>query len=243
MTDIAGSPSQAGRTKARAVVVGLLVAVLGVAPWAVIAPLNARIHPELPWAAAVTLGYLTVLVLWLNGVGLPRATRESRRFNLRLWRPEPGTWSGDTRVQLIGLMFAIAGLYLMWIIASPGQRITDLSGYPTPAYRVSVLLMGAIVSGVVEEVAFRGYMQSQLERFGSTQAIMLTSVVFVFAHITHGVAALLVMAPGYFIASWLYGLLAFRSGSILPGIGLHVVGDALYAFIVLLGGDVTLLTS
>jgi len=40
--------------------------------------------------------------------------------------------------------------------------------YPTTASRISVLLLGATVAGVVEETAFRGYMQSHLERVGPT---------------------------------------------------------------------------
>ena len=43
-----------------------------------------------------------------------------------------------------------------------------MSVYPTTASRISVLLLGATVAGVVEETAFRGYMQSHLERVGPT---------------------------------------------------------------------------
>lgn len=230
-------------TTARPILGGLAIAFAGVAPWVLLAPINARIRPDLPWAAAATLAWLTVLALWLNGAGWPRATRGERRFRLRLWRPEPGAWSGENRIVVLGLVLAIAGIYVMWIVASPDQRITDFSAYPTPMYRVSVLVMGALVSGAVEEMAFRGYMQSGLERFGVTRAIVLTSAVFVLLHITHGVVAMLIMAPGYFVASFLYGVLAWRTGSILPGMALHVSGDALHTFFVLLGGDPTPLIS
>jgi ABC-2 type transport system permease protein/sodium transport system permease protein len=136
-------------------------------------------------------------------------------------------------------MGAVIALTILWIALSPARSGVDLDSYPTTAFRVSVFVMGAIVSGVVEEIAFRGYMQSQLERIGPTFAIMLTSIVFVLSHINHGVAALLVIAPGYFLASVIYGELAIRSGSILPGMMLHVLGDAAHTFVVVLGGDAT----
>jgi membrane protease YdiL (CAAX protease family) len=41
----------------------------------------------------------------------------------------------------------------------------------------------------------------------------------------------------------LWGLLARRTGSILPGMALHVVGDALVAFFLVLNGDASLLVA
>jgi len=73
--------------------------------------------------------------------------------------------------------------------------------YPTTASRISVLLLGATVAGVVEETAFRGYMQSHLERVGPTFAILVTSVAFTLIHATHGLTYLLDVAPGFFLAS------------------------------------------
>jgi len=101
--------------------------------------------------------------------------------------------------------------------------------------------MGAVVSGVIEEVAFRGYMQSGLERFGAGPAILATSVVFALFHGVHGWQALLLLGPGLFIASVLFGMLAYHTGSILPGIAVHVVGDFAHTFFGLLGGDLRLL--
>jgi len=225
----------------RAIVSGLLIAAVGVAVWAWLAPLNARHHPEWPWAAALTLFYLFVIIIWLNGAGWPRAWRDFRHHALRLWRPAPGAWSGENRAAVLGLMALVVAMYVFWIAATSSQPTPDLSAYPTPAFRISVLVMGAMVSGVVEEVAFRGYMQSQLERFGPTIAIGVTGLVFALSHITHGLEALLVMAPGYFMAGVLFGVLAWRSGSILPGMALHVTGDAAHTFFAVLGGDASLL--
>jgi membrane protease YdiL (CAAX protease family) len=222
---------------ARAIGSGLLIAFAGIAPWVWLAPINARIYADWPWAGGVVAIWLLALIWWLNGSGPPRAWAALRKHALRLWRPQPNAWNGET----LGLVAVIASIYIVWIVASSGQGTPDLSEYPTPAILISVLVMGAVVSGVVEEVAFRGYMQSQLERFGPATAIGVTSVVFALSHITHGLEALLLMMPGYLIASALYGLLAYRTGSILPGMALHVFGDMAHTFFAVLGGDVSLL--
>jgi membrane protease YdiL (CAAX protease family) len=113
----------------------------------------------------------------------------------------------------------------------------DVSVYPTTAVRFSILLMGPMVAGVVEEAAFRGYMQSHLERIGPTFAIVVTSAAFTLVHASHGLAYLLAVAPGFFLGSVVYGYLALKSGSILPGMALHFAGDLAYAYFALLGGD------
>lgn len=82
-----------------------------------------------------------------------------------------------------------------------------------------------MVAGVVEEMAFRGYMQRHLERIGPTFAILVTSAVFTLLHISQGFTYLLTFGPGIFIASVVYGHLALKSGSILPGMALHFAGD------------------
>jgi membrane protease YdiL (CAAX protease family) len=88
----------------------------------------------------------------------------------------------------------------------------------------------------VEEVAFRGYMQTGVERHDRENAIWITSLVFVASHITQGIGAVL-MGPGMFIASMLYGTLARRMGTILPGIVIHVLGDLARVYFGVLQGD------
>ena len=100
-----------------------------------------------------------------------------------------------------------------------------------------MFLMGGLTAGVVEEVAFRGYMQSGIERFDRANAVWITSLVFVVAHVTQGLGAMLALAPGLFIASMLYGMLAQRTGTILPGIVIHVLGDLARVYFGVLRGD------
>ncbi len=204
------------------------------------APLNARINPEIPWAALATAAWLFVLLFWLNGGGPPASTRATRRHHLRLWRPEPGAWRGENLLMIVGLALATMALYPILIAFTPRASPADLVAYPTTEYRFSIVIMGALVSGVVEEVAFRGYMLSQLERFGRDFAVPLMAAVFVLSHATHGLA-MLPLAPGLFVAGLLYGHLALRTGSILPGALIHSVGDASVTYFGTLGGDASLL--
>jgi membrane protease YdiL (CAAX protease family) len=62
----------------------------------------------------------------------------------------------------------------------------DLSSYPTTAYRWSLFLIGGLDAGVVEEVAFRGYMQTGIERHDRDNAIWITRLIFVASHVTPG---------------------------------------------------------
>jgi ABC-2 type transport system permease protein/sodium transport system permease protein len=87
--------------------------------------------------------------------------------------------------------------------------------------------MSGVVSGVLEEASFRGYMQAPLEqRYGPAIAIAVTSLFFALIHITHGLALLAFRFPYYLAVSAVYGILAWRTGSILPGLALHSIGDA-----------------
>jgi len=101
--------------------------------------------------------------------------------------------------------------------------------------------MGGVTAGVVEEVAFRGYMQTGLEQYDRANALWITSLVFVAAHITQGLGAVVLLGPGLFIASMLYGTLARRTGTIIPGIVIHVFGDLAYTYFGVLRGDGSLL--
>lgn len=245
MTEVAamskGATPKVGKTVVVATLMGLAIAVFGIIPWLLSAPLNARQNPEIPWAAAVTSCWLLFMLAWLGGLGWPRATSSFRRFHLRLWRPEPGAWSGGNLVTILGLIGAHVGLAIFWILADGGQQPVDVSVYPTTAIRFSILIMGAVVSGVVEEAAFRGYMQSHLERIGPTFAILATSAVFTLIHASHGLGYLLAVTPGFFFVSVLYGYLALKSGSIIPGMLLHAAADAAHTYFVLLGGKGALL--
>ncbi len=227
-------------TYATPIVTGLAIAAAGVAPWTLLASLNSRVRPEVPWAALATLAYLAPLLLWLNGWGPPKRTASQRQQRLRLW-PAARPAADGTGLAPGAVVALLGGLYLLWIVVGLQSPVPDLGTYPTTVYRWSMFLMGAVTAGVVEEAAFRGWMQTGLERHDRENAIWITSLVFVASHITHGLGAVLLLGPGLFAASVLYGVLARRTGTILPGMAIHVLGDLAYTFFGVLRGNSSLL--
>lgn len=223
------------------IVSGLLIVSVGFIPWMLMADLNARVRPDLPWAAALTLAYLAILLAWLGGAGGPRRTACERRRRLRFWPPTPLRPPDRPGVPTVGLVALLGVLYVAWIAIGRASPMPDLAAYPTTAHRWSLFLMGGLTSGVLEEAAYRGYVQTGLERRGAGNAVLITSLVFTASHVTQGVAALLLLAPGLFVASMAYGALAQRTGTILPGIVIHVLGDLSYVYFGVLRGDVSLL--
>ena len=219
------------------ITLGLLVSLMGIAPWAVMARLNVSIRPEIPWAALATLIWLVLYIVWLNGAGPPARWKAARRYRLRLWRAGSTAWSKEGIAVTLMLMALIGLLAFAWILTGAPERPADVSHYPSSAYLISVVVMGPLVSGVIEEAAFRGYMQRGLERHGIGRAIVVTALVFALAHAVNGLGALLFLGPGIFVAGLVYGLLAYHSGSIVPGMIMHFLGDLAFTYFALLGGD------
>jgi len=88
----------------------------------------------------------------------------------------------------------------------------------------ALIVMSSIVAAICEETGFRGYMQGPLQkRYGPKTAIILTSILFTLIHLSHRWAAPIL--PQIFFASVLLGLLAWRSGSLIPGIIGHAILD------------------
>ena len=220
---------------------GLLVALAGVGPWILFARLNATIRPDLPWAALATAVYLAALLSWLNGFGPPGASAGMRRDLLNLWPTDAKSRPNIDGLSIGAMVALLAGLYAAWIVVGWTTPIPDLTVYSTSSYRWSMFLMGPVTAGVVEEAAFRGYMQRGLERVDPANALWITSLVFVAAHITHGLGAVVLLGPGLFAVSMLYGALARRIGSIVPGMVIHTLGDMAYMYFGVLRGDGSLL--
>jgi membrane protease YdiL (CAAX protease family) len=107
------------------------------------------------------------------------------------------------------------------MVSLPQQRIPDLSN--VPAFTVwSLLLMAAPVAGVIEEAAFRGYMQGPLERrYGLVTAILVTGTMFAVAHLDFT----LILWPYYLAVAAIYGTVTSLTDSIWPAVVLHTSGN------------------
>ena len=120
----------------------------------------------------------------MSGAGAPEATAEERRASLRANRAPGWVWAWALLAGGLGLVALVLALRLAnRMVMLPEQQIPDLSQVPSLTV-VSLLLMGAPVAGIVEEAAFRGYMQGPIERrYGLPVAILITGTMFAVAHL------------------------------------------------------------
>jgi membrane protease YdiL (CAAX protease family) len=89
-----------------------------------------------------------------------------------------------------------------------------------------LIVMQSIMAGVTEEAAFRGYMQSPIERiYGVILAIVVNGALFGLLHFSSHPNDVLLMLPYYTAVAAVYGGLTWASDSILPALVLHAVGD------------------
>jgi len=86
----------------------------------------------------------------------------------------------------------------------------------TLGWAIPFVLFISLAPGLMEELLFRGYLQTRLlERWKPGFAIVVSSSLFALFHITpHGIALA-------FIAGLFLGVLAWRTGSIWPGVLCH----------------------
>jgi membrane protease YdiL (CAAX protease family) len=221
----------------RAIVVGAAVASAGTVPWALLVSANIRHGSALPWAVPVMAAYQWLYWRYfVRGWGWPASTAEARRRDARANRVPDEVWGAAVLAGMIGLVavLLLQGV-LSRLVTLPQQRDIDPSRYPL-ATVVLWVVMGAIVAGVVEESAFRGYLQRPIERrHGPVVAILITGTMFAFAHFLHPEVGL-VLLPFYIGVAAVYGALAYFTDSIWPGLVLHAGGNMFAAVGLFAGG-------
>jgi membrane protease YdiL (CAAX protease family) len=174
------------------------------------------------------MGIYLCLFLTYLGTGWPRATAKSRRTSLRANKLTGEVWGLALFAGVLGLA---ATLPLLRIIGRMAQLPQEAEPITVPSAMpfvtaFALLVMASIVAGVVEEAAFRGYMQGPIERrYGPLAGILVSGLVFGVVHYNHHPASVLTMLPYYLAISAVYGGLAFATDSILPGLALHASGD------------------
>ncbi|WCO03176.1 CPBP family intramembrane glutamic endopeptidase [Psychroserpens ponticola] len=95
------------------------------------------------------------------------------------------------------------------------------------------LLLALIVGPIMEEVVFRGYLQSSLtKRIPAWAAILITSVVFTAGH------SPMILWPMYFLFSITWGWIYLRTESLKMAILIHVLSNLFYTVIGFTGWDI-----
>jgi membrane protease YdiL (CAAX protease family) len=211
---------------ARAIVTGILVTGAFTIPWSLLAAANFKYWPSIPWSALVTAPALWLYWRYLKGRGWPVSTVESRRINLRALPLSTGVWGMSILAGMAGLgaLLAFQSVLARLVWLPPEQQMPDVSKMPSPTLAI-LIIMGSLVAGFTEEAGFRGYMQGMIERrHGPVVAILVSGTVFGFAHFSHPQVGLAHL-PYYIAVSAVFGMLAYLTGSILPGVVLHSFGD------------------
>ncbi len=206
----------------QAVLVGMLIVIVGTIPRNLIFAANLRFYPAVPWAVPVTAVYLWFFWRYLQGKGPPESTAEERRTGLRADRVAGRMWAWALLAGGLGIVALVLALRVVnRMVVLPVQQLPDLGNVPKLTV-LSLLLMAAPVAGIIEEAAFRGYMQGPIERrHGMVIAILITGTMFAVAHLDFT----LILWPYYVAVAAIYGIVTHLTKSILPAVVLHTCGN------------------
>jgi len=160
------------------------------------------------------LGFLLVpmAIASMRGASSPREILA--RLGVRSFRPSALKWMAAA----VGVYLLFAGLYSQLILEPHQKDIADGFG-PVP---VQVLLI-VIAAPISEEVCFRGMLFGGLrERLPRIAAALLSGLIFGGLHALTGVTAV----PPLIVFGFLLALLYERTGSIVPGVILHMLNNS-----------------
>jgi membrane protease YdiL (CAAX protease family) len=202
----------------------LAITILAGGIWSALLVTNLRSSPAVPWSVPAMALLLWLAWSYLSGSGWPRSTSEARRRYLRANRKSGQTYLWAFVAGVLSVV-ALAGTWILLfrLVKMPPNALSDVSSYP----RITValmILMGSLVSPLMEEAGFRGYFQVALEReVRAPLAVVISSVVFALAHgPTQGF--LWPKLLFYFLVGIAFGATAYLTNSTLPAIPVHFVG-------------------
>ena len=208
----------------RAVITGILIALI---PGNVWPPL--LLNLGVPLAATIELVFLGLYVWWASGGGPPQRIRAARGIAFRRRALSPAQWFWGIIAAFSFAATVHAAIVLLFrFVPFPIEAFRhgyNFSFIPSVPLRWVAVVVSATSAGVCEETGFRGYMQQPIEqRHGASIAILVSSVFFTLLHLTKP-WAMVGMVPIVLGAGVLLGLLAWSSGSLIPGMIGHVVMD------------------
>jgi membrane protease YdiL (CAAX protease family) len=207
----------------RALLSGFLVSSLGVAAWTICLTQFAA-----PWSIFPMIGFLWLYWKYFSGSRSSGKAGESKRRRFRSLTLSPFQWKWGLGAAIAFVLIIQSSFVLTFrLIEFPSAQFTAdykiLDKMPLGSAWV-ILIMSSIVAGICEETGYRGYLQVPLEKkYGSAIAIIISSIIFTLIHLNKTWATPIV--PHIFFASVLLGILAYKSGSLLPGIIGHSILD------------------
>jgi membrane protease YdiL (CAAX protease family) len=163
---------------------------------------------------ATVLGFLLVpmAIASMRGASSPREILG--RLGVRSFRPSALKWMAAA----VGAYLLFAGVYSQLIVEPHQKDIAEGFG----AVPVQILLI-VIAAPISEEVCFRGMLFGGLrEKLPRVAAALLSGLIFGGLHALTGVTAV----PPLIVFGFLLALLYERTGSIVPGIILHMLNNS-----------------
>jgi membrane protease YdiL (CAAX protease family) len=213
-----------------AILSGIVIALAAANVWPLL-----LLNLGVPLAAIAEAIFLTLYVWWAGGGGPPRTTRATRATLFRRGKLSPRQWLWGVIAALFFAVTIHASIVLLFrVVTFPAAAFRhgyDFSFIPSLRLKWLAVVVSATSAGICEETGFRGYMQRPIEqRHGVPVAILISSLFFLALHLTKDWATL-GMVPIVFGAGILLGLLAWSSGSLIPGMLGHVLMDVgLFAY-------------
>ena len=214
----------------RAIVSGLLIALLAANVWPIL-----LLKLGAPRAAIAEVIFLAFYIWWAGGEGPPSTTQAARAVAFRRGRLSASQWIWGVIAAVFFAATVHASIVLLFrLVAFPMASFRhgyDLSFIPSLSWKWVAVVISAASAGVCEETGFRGYMQRSIEqRSGALVAILISSFFFMLLHLTKDWATI-GMVPIVFGAGVLLGLLAWSSGSLIPCMIGHTLMDiGLFAY-------------
>ena len=200
------------------------ITAVGQGLWGVMAMVNVKVTPSLPWAALAMPLILAALAAFLAGRGWPKAGAAARRALVPLAPVSAKAWTWSLISGAIGVV-ALAALWTVLgaIVRVPPNALPDARGVP-PLTAVALLLVAIVAAPLTEEIAFRGYAMGLLRRqFGPMTALAVSSVMFAAVHLTQGLYATKLIV--YLLVGLGLAATVWRTGSLLPAMVVHSFGD------------------
>ena len=201
-------------TVLRAVVVGILIALVPANVWLVF-----LFFLHMPAAALAEAIFLAGYLWWTSGGGPPRLLAAVRAESFRRSTLSGAQWRWGLAAALFFAVTVHGAIVLLFrLVPFPAAAFHagyDFSFIPTPALRWIAVLVAAASAGICEETGFRGYLQQPLEvRFGPAAAIAVSSLFFMLLHLNKDWSGI-GMVPIVFGAGVLLGALAWASRSLV----------------------------
>jgi hypothetical protein len=163
---------------------------------------------------ATAIGFLLVPMVIAAQRGAATVGEQLRRLGVRAFRPSALKWMAAA----VGLYLLFAALYSALVLEPHQKDIAE--GFGAVPVQVLLIVLAAPIS---EEVCFRGMLYGGLrEKLPRVAAALIGGLVFGGLHAITGISAV----PPLVVFGFLLCLLYEKTGSVVPGILLHMLNNS-----------------